>query len=651
MPAYNAKQKKQPAPPAPAPPPAATPPPAPPENSQQAPLPNAPQPATPQPTLAMPSVSTTEQNQPPETQPLPSPPPLPAKGPALPPEPETAQNPNSPVMPAYAPQPAAYEVSEFGSTFIPVDSWMYDALLRLYSLGYLDSAFLGMRPWTRLSVEHMLALSANRISEEEPPDSEARQLYEALRKELEPDEEIGPHKHQGHAEFESAYSRPLGIAGMPLRDSFHVGQTIVNDYGRPYAQGFNNISGVSVRGSQGRFSFYYRGEYQHAPGYTGYNPAQVAEEEFLDEIPAGQVTPTIPGGQIPARNYFRMLEGDVSVHFFGTEFSFGKHDEWLGPAYGGAFAWSNNADNVYSFHIDRVEPLYIPLLWHVLGPVRYEFFVGPLQGHTSPNSPWTHLEKFEFRPTSNFEFGFSRTVIWGGKDHQSITLGTFWHSFYSISDTSGNEKNCIGVSPSQCKDPGARFSQFDFSYRVPKLRKWLTWYVDTEVHDDVTPVSAPRRTAFRTGLYLARVPHIPKLDVRVEAVSTMPNTKDAAYGSFMYWETVQKNGYTNKGQIMGDWIGREAKGGQAWLTYHMSPKEAVQLEYRYVKGATNFVPGGTTQNDYSARFLKSFDDEKFGLNGWVQFERWDVPFIKPGAQFDTTMAVQFAWYPKFKKWD
>ncbi len=325
MPAYNAKQKKKPTPAAPAPQaPAAQP--APPENTQQAPLPSAPQP-----TLSMPPVSATEQNGPPETQPLPAPPPLPEKGPALPPQPETAENPNSPVMPAYAPQPAAYEISEFGSTFIPVDSWMYPALLRLYTLGYLDTAFLGMRPWTRLSVEHMLALSADRIASEEPPDSEARQIYESLREELEQDEEIGPNKHQGHIEFESAYSRPLGIAGTPLRDSFHVGQTIVNDYGRPYAQGFNNVSGLSVRGSQGRFSFYYRGEYQHAPGYTGYNPAQVSELEYLDEIPAGQVTPTIPGGQIPARNYFRMLEGDVSVHFIGTEFSFGKHDEWLGP--------------------------------------------------------------------------------------------------------------------------------------------------------------------------------------------------------------------------------------------------------------------------------------------------------------------------------
>lgn len=56
-------------------------------------------------------------------------------------------------------------------------------------------------------------------------------------------------------------------------------------------------------------------------------------------------------------------------------------------------------------------------------------------------------------------------------------------------------------------------------------------------------------------------------------------------GEFLYWEQVQRRGYTNKGFIMGDWIGRESKGGQAWLTYHLSPGEQIQLAYRGAKAA------------------------------------------------------------------
>src|ERR1017187_8666189 len=36
-------------------------------------------------------------------------------------------------------------------TYVPVDSWVYPALDRLHGLGYLDTAFLGIRPWTRRS--------------------------------------------------------------------------------------------------------------------------------------------------------------------------------------------------------------------------------------------------------------------------------------------------------------------------------------------------------------------------------------------------------------------------------------------------------------------------------------------------------------------
>src|SRR5208337_2528186 len=41
-----------------------------------------------------------------------------------------------------------------GSPYIPVDSWVYPAILRLYSLGFVDNVFLGMRPWTRSSMSH-----------------------------------------------------------------------------------------------------------------------------------------------------------------------------------------------------------------------------------------------------------------------------------------------------------------------------------------------------------------------------------------------------------------------------------------------------------------------------------------------------------------
>ena len=192
-------------------------------------------------------------------------------------------------------------------------------------------------------------------------------------------------------------------------------------------------------------------------------------------------------------------------------------------------AWSNNAENIYSFRINRVEPLHIPYLSALLGPMRYDFFVGSLKGHTDPNDPWVHSEMFSFAPTSNFQFGFQRTVIWGGKGHEPITLHTFLKSFFDINDTTAAEKYSRN-------DPGARFSAFNFSWRLPFLRHYVTLYTDSIAHDDVTPLSAPRRAAYRPGIYLSQFPHLPKLDFRVEAASTDTSTLRSLSGQFNYFE-------------------------------------------------------------------------------------------------------------------
>jgi len=579
-------------------------------------------------------------SQSPPSQPIPDqtsvPTPQKQDAPIVAPAPTTPQSP----IGAYAAygNPDAPPADHLGSTYIPVDSWMYPAMTRLYSLGYVDTMFLGMRPWTRRSVLHMLLESENDILQDRNPEAEGilNDVLEELRAEV----PSGDMPRGAVFGLYSAYTRVMGIGGPVLRDSFHLGQAINNDYGRPYATGFNNITGFASLNEWGRFSLHVRGEYQHAPSTTGYPVAVADQLSAEDAIPySGFNVPqdTIPAGALAAQNPFRLIEATASVHLLGHEISGGKSDAWLGPAQGGALAWSNNAENIYSFRINRVEPLHVPLLSRLLGPLRYDFFYGSLKGHTAPNRPYMHSEMFSFRPTNNFEFGFQRSVIFGGRGHAPVTIHTFLNGFFSLSDTTAEVK----VSR---EDPGARFSDFNFSYRLPFVRKYATFYTDSIVHDDVTPISAPRRASFRTGLYLSQLPGLPKLDLRAEAVMMDPRTGRSVFGSFNYYEIIQKQGYTNKGYIMGDWMGREAKGGQAWLTYHLSGREWVQIEYLNKKNAKDFN-GGTTQNQFKVEVVKRLRPQ-LELDAWAQYERWKAPLYKTGGQSDTIVAGQLTWYPK-----
>jgi hypothetical protein len=605
-----------------------------------------------------------------------------------------AQQPASPkpAVPLAKPAPAC-QPSNLGSPYIPVDNWIYPAVLRLYSLGYVDTVFLGMRPWTRASLGHMVEQAGARIQDADASaaSDEAQGIYDALLHELRSDTQGPCGALKGGARVESVYTVGRGISGTPLRDSFHLGSTIINDYGRPYEKGFNNYTGASGYASAGRFVLYARAEMDAAPSADGYSQdlaqalSTVDGVSFLNtttNLPYNQAT--IPMGPIAAKADVRLIEAFASAHILNHEISIGRQDNWLGPGLGGGMAYSNNAANIYSFRINRIEPLRVPGLSRLTGPFRYDFLIGGLRGHNSmpnpayvahpstsvpnvitPGDPWVHVEKISFRPTENLEFGFERTVIWAGKGHGYVNIKSFLRSFFSVTSPSPADKN-------DSMDPGARFGAFDFSYRLPFARNWLTLYTDSEVHDDVSPADAPRRASYRPGLYLSHVPGVPKLDLRVEAVSTDPSASNGSihYGHFMYWEGMQRQGYTNQGQMFGDWIGREDKGGQAWITYHLSGNEWLQAGYRNQKATSNFIPsatsatytgdpcsvkspclppGGTTLNDFNFQVVKRISRE-FEVNGNFTWEKWKTPIYTQvgGQQTVTATTIQLTWYPERK---
>lgn len=540
-------------------------------------------------------------------------------------------------------QPSPQSVREaakgtLGSPYIPVDSWIYGAALRLNNLGYLSTLYVGMRPYTRVSLMHAMKLSEDAIHQDDilyGNDDEAVELYARLKRELAP-EFAGTEGKEIISE--SQYARAREIAGPPINDSFHVGQTFVDDYGRPFQEGFNSIAGSSGYATYGRFNLYVRGEYQHAPAAIGYSAAVAAQLEANDGLPPGPHF-DIPQGHILEANQVRMLEDSVSAHLFGHQFSFGRSDAWLGPSQSAAMVWSNNAEPIYNFRIDRIEPMYIPFLSRLTGPFRYEFFVGSLKGHDYPNSPWIHLEKVSFKPLADLEFGFTRSIIWGGKGHEPITVGTFLNGFFSPAGVDA----AIKFSRN---DPGARFTSFDANYRMPWKRHLFTVYTDSFVHDAVFPVSNFAASAWRPGVLLNRLPLLPRVDLRVEGAYTDVSDPRSLNGNLIFYEVVQRQGYTNRSFLLGDWIGREDKGGDATLTWHYKPDQKVEFEYRRVKAAKDFIPSGTTQQDFTLTgVLRPIRDLE--VRGGVQPEFWRAPLLRQGLQRSVSLTLMLIYYPPF----
>src|SRR5580658_1307130 len=99
-----------------------------------------------------------------------------------------------------------------GSTYVPMDNWIYPAMDRLHALGQVDIAYIGMKPWTRLSIVHILQAASSKM-EETSADSDACRIYHAVQKELQPDIDSLQSPARPEAKLRSVYTRFDGISG------------------------------------------------------------------------------------------------------------------------------------------------------------------------------------------------------------------------------------------------------------------------------------------------------------------------------------------------------------------------------------------------------------------------------------------------------
>src|SRR5947209_964671 len=533
--------------------------------------------------------------------------------------------------------PNAQDYRREGTTWVALDSWVYPALDRLAALGYVNSAIAGLRPWTRIECARLVQEAGQSIEGADAAPLIVAQ-YQRLEKEFAP--EIQGSLSTSEGRIEELYARAGFISGQPLADDYHFAKTIVDDFGRPFGEGANLVSGISTRAIAGPFALYVRGEYQHA----GTLPPESAP--VLQAIANADSTPFAVPLRTHTLDRFRFLDSYVSLNFRNNVISFGKQTLWWGPGVEAPFLFSNNVEPLPLLRISRATPFVLPWIFQYLGGIRFEFVWGQLNGynfvatHSSRTQetdftppirphPYIHGEKVSFKPTRNFEFAFGVTTLFSGPGFP-LTLHNFLKS-YSLSNT----------APGFPGDPGDRRSAFDFSYRLPYIRDWLTFYADSYTEDEFSPIIFPRKSSMRGGFYMPKLPKLNRLDLRAEGLYTdIPSLGSAGTE---YFNVRFRSGYTNWGQIIGSWVGREGSGISARSTWHFSEKNDFQLHYRSQKVNPEFLSGGHLQ-DFGAigTFAKN---NGLTFRGSVQYEHWGFPLLSSAPKSNVTGALEIRFQP------
>ena len=527
-----------------------------------------------------------------------------------------------------------------GSTYVQLDSWIYPALDRLAALGYAGRGFEGIRPWTRMACARMLGGSREALRIFHPLSEDAEDLLSSLEEEFSYEIALEDGQRNLSASLESAYVRTVSISGPALTDSYHFGQTVSYDFGRPFERGMNGQAGGAFRTEAGPFALYVRTEYQHAPSASASSDAVLNVIALKDEVP---IPPDVGIGGI---NRPRVLDTYIVMNLSPVklndwQLSVGRQSHSWGPGLNGAFLLSDNAEPFDMVEVVNPEPIRLPLFLKFLGPARIDQFLGRLANRTDHANPWVYGQKITFKPLPGLEIGYGRLTTIGGRGGDPFTLHNFVLSYFGQ------------VSQKLDSIPGENNNEMDWTLYVPKVRNYIVLYGEVYAFDDFIAWVRPTAYPFRPGIYITRIPGIPKLDLHIEAANTQApgwnSLTGGNEGRVVYWNDSYHEANTNNGFLMGNTVGRDGQTIQGWLTYWASPRSTFQLIYKNNFVDPAFIPGGGAWQDYSVQ------NEFHCRSGWyvksqLQYEHIShYPLLFNGRQQNVTAIVELGFMPNHKE--
>ena len=161
----------------------------------------------------------------------------------------------------------------------------------------------------------------------------------------------------------------------------------------------------------------------------------------------------------------------------------------------------------------------------------------------------------------------------------------------------------------------------------------------------------PARNPWHPGLYITRIPGIPKLDFHIEGVSTEQNGAVGGnnLGLYNYFNTDYRDGNTNNGNLIGNTVGRDGRATRCWFTYWISPQNTLQFTYKHSTVSPEFIPQGGAWQDYGVRSEFHLRNGVY-LKSEVQYEHISrYPALFNGPQRNVTAIVEMGFSPEKKK--
>jgi hypothetical protein len=402
---------------------------------------------------------------------------------------------------------------------IPLDSYIYTYLAKLDGLGYLRDMLPDTKPYTRMRaaqwVRQMLEHAAT-----VPVSDYVRTMLDRLRQEfdgeltaLESGESASGIYHAAVTGEAVYYDGPT-LAQHRTRSTYQP--LNINNNGYRLAEGGNGILTFQVAGT-------------------------VNDHLAFGLTPRCSYDPQEDGSADLTSGYLQTRLGNLGIQL-------GKDALWWGPGERGSLPLTNNAMPRTVLKLSNLEPIEFHGLLRFLHRMDGNFFYSELDKDRYIASPSYVGFRATVNPWSNFILGASLNSIVGGEGHQ--LSGSDYLDFFTGKNADSNET-----------EHWNSIAGFDFRWRIPRLNGVQVYgeYYGEDQAGKYPPL--PCRNAYLLGVALPRL----TADGRWDLVLEKGQTTD-----WWYWHWIYFDGYTYKGDIIGDAMGNNADRNYLKLSRYLS---------------------------------------------------------------------------------
>jgi hypothetical protein len=448
------------------------------------------------------------------------------------------------------------------STNVPLVHWSYDAVEKLASYGLIDSAMLTTKPLSRLEMARHVGQAQDALELMEDPPEVLTALLARLTREYRGELiQLGV--------LEGSYD---GSSLKPLEDPYvkylYASKTpdLENRRGDIFRRGSNYRAGFASRASLfDTFAFYLHPEY--AGAWEGGNDVD-------------------------------LIEGYGKVGVGPFELEAGRDSLWWGPGHHGSILMSNNARPFDMLKITNPQPILLPWIFRVLGPIRAEWFLARLEADRKyPHANLSGI-RLNIKPHPQVELGASRVVMFGGHGQPKQDFFDYFKPFLAVSEQAENNQ----------------LAGFDGSLLIPLpkngLLRSIRLYADAAGEDEAGYL--PAKWGDLLGVQFNDILKTGRTDLRIEyADDIVPVAPDVFYTHGLY-------PYTYEGRVIGHHMGTHSRDLFLQLSHYLTSDLIVDVAYdRHTHGSNSATPG---MNIYEMA-VTYFPSQDWQITGGYRFEQ------------------------------